>query len=105
MGAKYTLKNDLNKRRTASLRIMKDGVVHHEHYQYERNERRRFNLALMGKSVLGLFIGLAKEDGAIHSIDDLVVRYLSELNASLNHVLNDSDIVVRMQADGANVQT
>ena len=33
----------------------------------------------MGKSVLGLLVGLAVEDGAINSIDDLVVRYLPDL--------------------------
>jgi tripartite-type tricarboxylate transporter receptor subunit TctC len=30
---------------------------------------------------------------------------VKHLNSALNHVLNDSDIVARMQADGANVQT
>ena len=79
MGAKHTLKDYLDKRRVTSLLIMKDGVVHHEHYQYERNERHRFNSASMGKSVLGLLVGLAVEDGAINSIDDLVVRYLPDL--------------------------
>jgi len=82
MGAKYTLKDYLNKRRATSFLIMKDGVVHHEHYQYERNERHRFNSASMGKSILGLLIGLAIQDGAIQSIDDLVVRYLAELKGT-----------------------
>jgi hypothetical protein len=38
-GAKYTLKDYLERRRATSLLIMKDGVIHHEHYQYDRNER------------------------------------------------------------------
>jgi CubicO group peptidase (beta-lactamase class C family) len=81
-GAKYTLKDYLERRRATSLLIMKDGVIHHEHYQYDRNERHRFNSASMGKSVLGLLVGLAIDDGTINSIDDLVVSYLPELKGT-----------------------
>lgn len=81
-GTKYTLKDYLNRRRVTSLLIMKEGAVHHEHYQYERNDRHRFNSASMGKSVLGLLVGLAISEGAINSIDDLVVRYLPELKGT-----------------------
>jgi hypothetical protein len=56
LGKTLSLKDYLSQRRVTSLLIMKDGVVHHEHYQYGRNDRHRFNSASMGKSVLGLLI-------------------------------------------------
>jgi CubicO group peptidase (beta-lactamase class C family) len=93
LGSKYSLKDYLDRRRVTSLLIMKDGVVHHEHYQYNRNERHRFNSASMGKSVLALLIGLAVEDGAIHSVDDLVVRYLPELKGTSFEKIRVKDLL------------
>jgi CubicO group peptidase (beta-lactamase class C family) len=81
-GKKLTLKDYLEQRRVTSLLIMKDGVIHHEHYQYERNDRHRFNSASMGKSLVGLLVGLAIQDGAIRSVDDLAVQYLPELQGT-----------------------
>ena len=52
LGKTLSLKDYLGQRRVTSLLIMKDGVIHHEHYQYERNDRHRFNSASMGKSVM-----------------------------------------------------
>ncbi|OYU31686.1 MAG: hypothetical protein CFE39_07050 [Comamonadaceae bacterium PBBC2] len=82
LGKKLTLKDYLDQRRVTSLLIMKDGVIHHEHYQYERNERHRFNSASMGKSVVGLLVGLAIQDGAIQSVDDRAAQYIPELQGT-----------------------
>ena len=81
-GKTHSLKDYLDQRRVTSLLIMKDGVVHHEHYQYERNDRHRFNSASMGKSVVGLLIGLAIQDGAIQSVDDLAVKYIPDIKGT-----------------------
>ena len=93
LGSRYTLKDYLDRRRATSLLIMKDGVIHHEHYQYDRNERHRFNSVSMGKSVMGLLVGLAIEDGAIHSVDDLVVRYLPELKGTSFEKIKVKDLL------------
>ena len=82
-GKSATLQDYLDRRRVTSLLILKDGVVQHEHYQYERNERHRFNSASMGKSVLGLLVGFAIEDGAITSVDDPVARYLPAVKGTV----------------------
>jgi CubicO group peptidase (beta-lactamase class C family) len=82
LGKTLSLKDYLSHRRVTSLLIMKDGVIHHEHYQYERNDRHRFNSASMGKSVLGLLIGLAIQDGAIQSVDDLAVKYIPDIKGT-----------------------
>lgn len=82
-GKPATLQDYLDRRRVTSLLILKDGVVQHEHYQYERNERHRFNSASMGKSVLGLLVGFAIEEGAITSVDDPVVRYLPTVKGTV----------------------
>lgn len=82
-GKKLSLKDYLDQRRVTSLLIMKDGVIHHEHYQYERNDRHRFNSASMGKSVVALLVGLAIQDGAIQSVDDLAVKHLPELQGTV----------------------
>ena len=81
-GKTLSLKDYLDQRRVTSLLIMRDGVVHHEHYQYDRNDRHRFNSASMGKSVVGLLIGLAIQDGAIQSVDDLAVKYIPEIKGT-----------------------
>lgn len=96
MGKTLSLKDYLDNRRITSLLIIKDGVVHHEQYQYNRNDRHRFNSASMGKSVLGILVGLAIEDGAIKSVDDLAVKYVPELQGtvfeklSIKHLLTMS---------------
>jgi CubicO group peptidase (beta-lactamase class C family) len=82
LGKTHSLKDYLSQRRVTSLLIMKDGVIHHEHYQYERNDRHRFNSASMGKSVLGLLIGLAIHDGAIQSVNDLAVKYIPDIKGT-----------------------
>ncbi len=82
-GKSASLQDYLDRRRVTSLLILKDGVIQHEHYQYGRNERHRFTSASMGKSVLGLLVGFAIEDGAIASVDDPAVRYLAALKGSV----------------------
>lgn len=81
-GRPSTLTDYLSRRRVTSLLILKDGVIQHEHYQYDRTDRHRFNSASMGKSVLGLLVGLAIEDGAIRSVDDPIIGYLPQLRGT-----------------------
>lgn len=81
-GQDLTLDDYLNRRRVTSLLIIKDGQIHHERYQYARNERHRFNSASMAKSFLGLLAGWAVEDGHIKSLDDPIEIYLPRLKGS-----------------------
>jgi CubicO group peptidase (beta-lactamase class C family) len=81
-GQNFTLDDYLNRRRVTSLLVIKDGQVHHERFQYGRNERHRFNSASMAKSFLGLLAGWATEDGHIKSLDDSIDTYLPRLKES-----------------------
>ena len=109
-GKKLTLKDYLDQRRVTSLLIMKDGVIQHEHYQYDRNDQHRFNSASMGKSVLGLLIGLAIQDGAIQSVDDLAVKYIPELKGTafdkltIKHLLTMSSGLAWSEGTAAGAQ-
>jgi CubicO group peptidase (beta-lactamase class C family) len=81
-GRTLGLQDYLDRRRVTSLVVIKDGVIHHEHYQYDRNEAHRFNSASMGKSFNALLVGWAIEDGAIESVMDPVERYLPALKGT-----------------------
>lgn len=81
-GRTLGLQDYLDRRRVTSLIVIRDGIIHHEHYQYDRNEAHRFNSASMGKSFNALLVGWAIADGAIQSVLDPVDRYLPALRGT-----------------------
>jgi CubicO group peptidase (beta-lactamase class C family) len=78
-GASRTLDDYLNARPTTGFLIAKDDTILVERYQYDRTDRHPMTSFSMAKTVVGLLIGIALEQGAIRSIDDVAATYVPEL--------------------------
>lgn len=61
-----------------ALIVIHKGVVQLERYWDGADRNTRFNPQSMSKTVLGMLVGIALEDGDIDSIDDPVGRYVEE---------------------------
>ena len=87
----YLLRNP-----TTGLLIARDDTILVERYQYGRNDRHRFTLWSMAKTVTSMLIGIAIAEGRIRSVDDLAASYVPGLSdteygrTSLRHLLQMS---------------
>lgn len=61
------------------LLIARGDTILFEHYQYARTDRDRLLSQSMVKTLVGLLVGIAVSEGAIHSIDDTAATYVPEL--------------------------
>jgi CubicO group peptidase (beta-lactamase class C family) len=89
------------------LMVLRDGEVLIERYQYARTPAHRFTSFSMAKTLIAAMVGLALEDGAIASIDDLAERYAPGLAGTeygrtpLRHLLTmSSGVRFREDYDG-----
>lgn len=82
-GQTHTLQDYLDRNPTTSLLIARDDTILFEHYQYGRTDRDRFYSQSMAKTITGMLIGIAINEGAIHSIDDLAQSYVPELTGTV----------------------
>jgi CubicO group peptidase (beta-lactamase class C family) len=78
-GQRHTLDDYLARNPATGLLILRDRTIEFEHYQYARRDSDRFTSQSMAKTILGLLVGIAVQDGTIHSIDDTVATYVPEL--------------------------
>lgn len=78
-GRRLGVEDYLARQRVTGLLVIKDGTVVLERYQYGRSETTRFLSASMAKSIVGLLVGIAVEEGRIGSIDDLARQYVPAL--------------------------
>ncbi|MBR0939317.1 serine hydrolase [Bradyrhizobium jicamae] len=78
-GLELTLDEYLNRQPVTGFLIAKDDTVLVERYQYGHTDTDRMASFSMAKSVVGLLIGIAVHDGAIHSVDDLAETYVPDL--------------------------
>lgn len=78
-GRTLTLADYLRRRPVTGLLIARDTGILFERYQYGRRDSDRFLSHSLAKTITGLLVGAALEDGAIRSIDDSVSAYLPEL--------------------------
>ncbi len=78
-GNTQSLESYLQRNPTTGLLIMRDGQIAFEHYQYGRTAQDRFTSQSMAKGIVGIMLGIAIADGAVHSADDTVATYLPEL--------------------------
>ncbi len=69
----------LSRNRTTGLLILKGDTILVERYQYGRTDRHRFTSWSMAKTVTGMLVGIAIDEGHIRSVDDLAARYVPEL--------------------------
>jgi len=78
-GAPHTLDDYLDRHPATGLLIVRDRTILYEHYRYGRTDRDRFTSQSMAKTVLGMLIGIAIDEGRIRSIDDSASIYVPEL--------------------------
>jgi CubicO group peptidase (beta-lactamase class C family) len=78
-GAQRTVQDYLERQRVTGLMVVKDGTIVLERYGHGRGPDTRFLSASMAKSVVGLLVGVALEEGRIRAIDDLAQAYAPAL--------------------------
>jgi CubicO group peptidase (beta-lactamase class C family) len=61
------------------LLIARGDTILFEHYQYARTDTDRLLSQSMAKTLVGLLVGIAVSEGAIHSVDDTAASYVPEL--------------------------
>jgi CubicO group peptidase (beta-lactamase class C family) len=86
----------LGNNRTMGLLVLQGDRILVERYQYERTAEQRFHSQSIAKTVVAMLVGIALQDGNIHSIDDLAQDYVPALadspygKTSLRHLLTMS---------------
>jgi CubicO group peptidase (beta-lactamase class C family) len=89
----YDVIDYVSRNRVAGLLILKQGRIALEHYEFGNDEQTRWISMSMAKSISTTLVGVAIRDGYIHSVEDLLVRYLPELagggydGVSIRHLL------------------
>jgi CubicO group peptidase (beta-lactamase class C family) len=78
-GREYTPEQFLDRTYTNALLIIKDGHIVAEIYRNRTDASTRFIGWSMTKSIVGLLVGSALQEGRIKSIDEPITRYLPEL--------------------------
>lgn len=71
--------------RITSLRIEQSGVVIYEEYFNGANKNTLHNMRSAGKTVTGLLVGLAIDDGLINGVDTAAASYFSDLRPFENN--------------------
>jgi CubicO group peptidase (beta-lactamase class C family) len=79
----HSIEDYLQRQRVTGLLIIKDGAIVFERYQYDRKPSDRLVSHSMVKSITGLGIGFALQEGKIKSLDDKVSSYVTELRGTL----------------------
>ncbi len=67
---------------TNALLIVKHGTIVHEEYRNLTDGHSHFISFSMAKSITSMLIGIALEEGRIHSLDDKIGQYIPELKNS-----------------------
>jgi CubicO group peptidase (beta-lactamase class C family) len=81
-GRQESLDEYLESTRTSGFLVLHDGRIIQERYFGGASSQDHFLLNSMTKSLVGLLVGVAVEQGRIASVDDLVSDYLPELAGS-----------------------
>ena len=78
-GERRSVTDYLARQRVTGLLVIKSGSVVQERYQFGRSATTRFLSASMAKSIVGLLVGVALQEGRIRSLDDMAKAYVPEL--------------------------
>ncbi len=78
-GATYTIGDYLARNPVTGLLIARDDTILFEHYQYGRTDHDRLLSQSMAKTIVALLLGIAINEGRIHSVDDMADTYVPEL--------------------------
>lgn len=76
-----TLDSYMAAHHVAGIMVIQDGKVRLERYGLGANAQTRWTSFSVAKSFTSTLVGAALRDGAIHSLDDKVTRYIPELAA------------------------
>jgi CubicO group peptidase (beta-lactamase class C family) len=95
-GRHWGVDDFLGNNRTMGLLILQGDRILVERYQYDRKAEQRFHSQSMAKTVVAMLVGIALQEGKIHSIDELAQDYAPALadspygKTSLRHLLTMS---------------
>lgn len=78
-GEERTLEQYLDRRPVTGFLIARGDTILIERYQYGRTDKHRLASFSMAKTIVGLLIGIAIEEGTIRSIDDPAEHYVPAL--------------------------
>lgn len=78
-GQIHTIGNYLDRNPATGLLILGDRTILYEHYRYARTDQDRFTSQSMAKTIVAMAVGIAIQQGAIRTVDDLVSDYVPEL--------------------------
>jgi len=81
-GESRTIDQYLDANHVTGFLIAKGEAIFVERYQYGRTDKHRLTSFSMAKTVIGLLIGIALNEGAIGSIDDLSELYVPGLKGT-----------------------
>jgi CubicO group peptidase (beta-lactamase class C family) len=81
-GKSRSLDDYLDTYPVTGLLIAKDDTILVERYQYARTDKQLLTSFSMAKTIIGLLVGIALEQGLIRSIDDAAEVYVPELRGT-----------------------
>lgn len=81
-GHRHAAEEVIDRTYTNALVILKHGRIVYETYRNLSDERTHFISFSMAKSITSVLIGIALKEGAIHSLEDAITRYVPELKDS-----------------------
>ncbi len=88
---KYSLSNDaesyMDSLGTIAYLVVKHDSILYENYWEEGKVNKTSNSFSMGKTIISILIGIAKNDGLIESEEDYVSKYLPEYKEGMNSKL------------------
>ena len=70
----------LNDFRTVSFLVIQNDSIVYEEYRSGWNDTKTSNIFSSTKSIVGLLVGIAYDEGKIASLDDSVGKYIPEFN-------------------------
>lgn len=82
-GQTLTLDDYFQHQRVTAALVLKDGEIAAERYNYARTPDMRMLSNSMAKTIVGLALGKAREEGLIHSFDDTAETYVPQLAGTL----------------------
>jgi CubicO group peptidase (beta-lactamase class C family) len=81
-GQQHDLTDYLSRHPATGLLIARDNTILFEHYQYARTDHDPMLSQSMAKTIVAMLVGIAVQDGAIHSIDQPAAVYVPELTGT-----------------------
>ena len=93
-GKTYDLYDFLALDNVAGMIVLKDGAVVYETYQRGNTAETRWMSMSLAKSITSTLVGVAIRDGAIGSVDDMVVDYVPSLAGSAYDGVSIHDVLL-----------